>query len=79
MGPHWDLPTFSEGVEQMYDQVRQELKILKQSTERISLSAIEDLLKGFRVQEDVSTTGGNKIQQTVMELLINSGVDTREL
>ena len=52
MGPHWDVPTFSEGVEQMYESGPAGVDTKTINWERESpYGAIADLLKGTRVQE----------------------------
>ena len=92
--PHGvEIPTFSEGVEQMYESGpagvdtetinwEREQPFLPldetKSTETINWDRESPYAIDMK-QEDVSTIGGNQIQETVMTL-INSGIvgDTRE-
>ena len=76
MGPHWDVPTFSEGVEQMYESGPAGVKDFETiNWERESpYGAIADLLKGTRVQES-ETTDYNTVPYPVIRAKMKSYAD----
>jgi hypothetical protein len=75
MGPHWDVPTFSEGVQQMYDSGPAGVDTETINWERESpYGAIADLLKGTRVQES-ETTDYNTVPYPVIREKMKSYAD----